>query len=36
LVSSDAMTTDTAKATAITELAKAMAQTLHDRVFENF
>ena len=36
LVGSDPQTTDTAKQTAITELAKAMAQTLHDRVFENF
>lgn len=36
LVSTNPQATEQAKQLAITELAKSMAQTLHDRVFENF
>lgn len=35
-VGSSPQTTDTNKAVAVNELAKSMAQTLHDSVFENF
>ena len=36
LVSTDPQATEQSKQAAITELAKSVAQTLHDRVFENF
>ena len=36
LVNSDPLVTEQLKQAAITELAKSMAQTLHDRVLENF